>query len=69
MEAQICVKIKARFHDQDWIILVQKGCVKQKPLSHMLAGREESHGQSEAFDLTTQVDLLRTTVMSSGKQT
>ena len=56
-------KIRPRFHDQEWITLLQRGYVKQKPTKPCVSRwKEDSQGQSEAFDIATEFHLLRTTV-------
>lgn len=49
MEAQISAKIKGRFHEQDRITPAHKGCVEQKPLSHVAAGRQRVTGAEWGF--------------------
>lgn len=53
-------KIRPRFHDQERITLLQKGYVKQKPTKPRVSKwKEDSHGQTEAFNITTEIDLLK----------
>lgn len=62
-------KIRPRFHDQERITLLHKRYVKQKPPKPCVSRwKEDSHGQTEAFDIATEVDLLRTTVRAKEKR-
>lgn len=55
-------KIRPKFHDQEWITLLEEGYVKQKPTKPCISKWKDSHGQSEALHIATEVELLRTTV-------
>lgn len=62
-------KIRPRFCDQERITLLHKGRVKQKPTKpHVSRWKDNSYGQTEAFDTTTEVDLLRTTIRAKEKR-